>query len=126
MANKTLFASLRDALIPQTDTVNSENAPAYALAPKQALAQYAATGCFGRTFYATAEEQLTRVLELCNALIDHGDKEFIARVAVYSRTQSFMKDMPALLCAWLSTRDTRLHEAVFARVIDSARMVRTI
>ena len=47
MANKTLFASLRDALIPQTDTVNSENAPAYALAPKQALAQYAATGCFG-------------------------------------------------------------------------------
>src|SRR5579863_4150454 len=125
MANKTLFASLRDALIPQTDTVNSENALAYALAPKQALAQYAATGCFGRTFYATAEEQLTRVLELCDALIDHGDKEFIARVAVYSRAQSFMKDMPALLCAWLSTRDARLHEAVFARVIDNARMVRT-
>jgi 60 kDa SS-A/Ro ribonucleoprotein len=65
MANKTLFASLRDALIPQTDTANSENAPAYALGPKQALAQYAATGCFGRTFYATADEQLTRVLELC-------------------------------------------------------------
>jgi hypothetical protein len=32
MANKTLFASLRDALIPRTNTVNSENAPAYALA----------------------------------------------------------------------------------------------
>jgi hypothetical protein len=59
MANKTLFASLRHALIPQTDTVNSEKAPAYALAPKQALAQYAATGCFGRTFYATADKQLT-------------------------------------------------------------------
>jgi len=42
MANKTLFASLRGALIPQTNTVNSENTPAYALAPKQALAQYAA------------------------------------------------------------------------------------
>lgn len=121
MANKTLFASLRNALIPQTDTVNSENAPAYALAPKQALAQYAATGCFGRTFYATADEQLTRVLELCGA----ADPEFVARVAVYSRTQSFMKDMPALLCAWLSTRDSRLHEAVFARVVDSARMLRT-
>jgi hypothetical protein len=36
MANKTLFASLRDALMPQTNTINSENAPAYALAPKQA------------------------------------------------------------------------------------------
>src|SRR5712692_1031212 len=126
MANKTLFASLRDALIPQTDTVNSENAPAYALAPKQALAQYAATGCFGRTFYATADEQLTRVLELCDAV----HPEFVARVAIYSRTQSFMKDMPALLCAWLSARSTyknapRLHEAVFARVIDNARMLRT-
>ena len=50
MANKTLFASLRGALLPRTDTKNSENAPAYALAPKQALAQYAAIGCFGRTF----------------------------------------------------------------------------
>jgi len=121
MANKTLFASLRDALIPQTDTVNSENAPAYALAPKQALAQYAATGCFGRTFYATADEQLTHVLELCDAL----DPEFVAQVAIYSRSHSFMKDMPALLCAWLSTREPRLHEAVFSRVIDNTRMLRT-
>src|SRR5579871_3626120 len=121
MANKTLFASLRDALIPQTNAVNSENAPAYALEPKQALAQYAATGCFGRTFYATADEQLARVLELCDAV----DPRFVAQVAVYSRTQSFMKDMPAMLCAWLSARDARLHEAVFARVIDNARMLRT-
>ena len=121
MANKTLFASLRDELIPPTNTANSENAPAYALAPKQALAQYAATGCFGRTFYATADEQLTRVLGLCDAV----DPEFVARVAIYSRTQSFMKDMPALLCAWLSARDARLHGPVFARVIDNTRMLRT-
>jgi 60 kDa SS-A/Ro ribonucleoprotein len=121
MANKTLFASLREALIPQTDGVNSENAPAYALAPKQALSQYAATGCFGRTFYATADEQLTRVLELCDAV----DPKFVAQIAIYSRTQSFMKDMPALLCAWLSARDARLHEAVFTRVIDNTRMLRT-
>jgi len=125
MANKTLFASLRDTLIPPTDAVNSENAPAYALAPKHALAQYAATGCFGRTFYATADEQLTRVLELCDALSKEGATEFVARVAIYSRTQSFLKDIPALLCAWLSMRDARLHEAVFARVIDNARMLRT-
>jgi 60 kDa SS-A/Ro ribonucleoprotein len=130
MANKTLFASLRDALIPRADTVNSENAPAYALSPKQALAQYAATGCFGRTFYATADEQLTRVLKLCEAVAKEDGAEFVARVAIYSRTQSFMKDMPALLCAWLSAgsaykKTPRLHEAVFARVIDNARMLRT-
>ena len=80
MANKTLFASLRNALILQTDTVNSENAPAYTLAPKQALAQYAATGCFGHTFYATADEQLTRVLELCESIASLGAPEFIAVV----------------------------------------------
>ena len=108
-------------MIPQTDAANSENAPAYALEPKHALAQYAATGFFGRTFYATADEQLTRVLALCDAV----DPEFVARVAIYSRTHSFMKDMPALLCAWLSARNARLHEAVFARVIDNARMLRT-
>jgi 60 kDa SS-A/Ro ribonucleoprotein len=121
MANSTLFATLRGMLTPQTDTVNSEGAPAYALAPKQALAQYAATGCFSRTFYASADEQLVRVLQLCDAV----DAEFVARVAVYSRTQAHMKDMPALLCAWLSVREPRLHERVFARVIDSARMLRS-
>lgn len=121
MSNKTLFATLRDALIPQADAVNSETAPAYALAPRQALAQYAATGCFGRTFYANAKDQLTQVLELSNAV----EPAFVARVAIYTRKYSFMKDMPAFLCAWLSVRDPRLHEAVFARVIDNARMLRT-
>jgi 60 kDa SS-A/Ro ribonucleoprotein len=120
MANQTLFASLRDKLIPQTNTVNRAHAPAYELQPKQALAQYAATGCFSRTFYATADEQLTRVLELCDAV----EPKFVAQVAVYSRSQAFLKDMPALLCAWLSFYDPKLHEAVFARVIDSTRMVR--
>lgn len=121
MANKKLFASQRGRLVPQRNAVNHENAPAYRLTAKQALAQYAATGCFGRTFYAKADEQLGRVLELCALL----EPEFVARVAVYSRVQSYMKDMPALLCAWLSTKDARLHEAVFARVIDSTKMLRT-
>ena len=121
MANQTLFSTQQGALIPQTDTVNSEKAPAYALAPKQALAQYAATGCFSRTFYANADDQLTRVLQLCDAV----DPRFVAQVAVYSRERSYMKDMPAVLCAWLSVWEPRLHEAVFARVIDNAKMLRT-
>ncbi len=45
--------------------------------PTSTVAQYAATGCFGRTFYATADEQLTHVLELCDAV----DPEFVAHVA---------------------------------------------
>jgi 60 kDa SS-A/Ro ribonucleoprotein len=120
MANRTLFARCRGALIPAADAVNSELAPAYALEPKKALAQYAATGCFGRTFYASAGEQLTRVFELCDTV----EPEFLAKLAVHSRKQAFLKDMPALLTAVLSRRDPRLHEAVFARVIDNARMLR--
>jgi len=67
-----------------------------------------------------ADEQLTRVLELC----DQVDPKFVAKLAIYARTESYMKDMPALLCAWLSSRDARLHEAVFAKVIDNTRMLR--
>jgi len=65
MANKTLFRSFAGRLLRKTDTLNAEAAPAYSLDPKHALAQYAATGCLNTTFYATGEEQLDRVLELC-------------------------------------------------------------
>ncbi len=120
MAINTLFGSYRGPMIPKTDVANHEAAPAYSLTPKQALAQYAATGCFGRTFYASEQEQLDRVLQLCDA----AGPEFVAKVAVYARRHSYMKDMPALLCAWLSTRAPRLHEAVFAATIDNMKMVR--
>jgi 60 kDa SS-A/Ro ribonucleoprotein len=121
MAIKTLFQSFRGKLIPPATVQNHELAPAFSLAPKQALAQYGATGCFGRTFYATAGEQLADIL----ALAAEVPPEFAAKVAIYSRTQAHLKDVPALLCAWLSARVPRLHEAVFARVIDNARMLRT-
>ena len=83
MANKTLFKSLAGKLIPAADARNEHNAPAYALTPKQALAQYAATGCLGATFYAGAEEQLAKVLELCGKV----EPEFVAKTAVYAREQ---------------------------------------
>jgi len=122
MANKTLFASLRDAFDPANKHGELRERTAYALAPKQALAQHAATRlCSDGPFYATADEQLTRVLELCDAV----DAEFRRARGCLRRTQSFMKDMPALLCAWLAAREPRLHAAVFARVIDNARMLRT-
>ena len=104
MANKTLFKSLIGKLIPVTDAVNEERAPAYALSPKHQLGQYAANGCLNTTFYATADEQLAKVLELCADI----DAEFIAKAAVFCRERGFMKDMPALLCAVLSVKDCEL------------------
>ena len=121
MANKNLFKSLIGRLVPATDAVNEEFAPAYRLAPEHALAQYAATGCMNSTFYAGAREQLSKVLELCET----ADPAFIARLAVYARERGHMKDVPALLLAVLSVRDRELFAQVFPRVCDNARMLRT-
>jgi len=120
MANKNLFRSLAGKLVPKATAVNEAGGKAYALTPKQALAQYAATGCLSQTFYATAEEQLATVLDLCRDL----DAQFIARTALWARERGHMKDMPAMLCAVLATKDTALLESVFPRVIDNGRMLR--
>jgi 60 kDa SS-A/Ro ribonucleoprotein len=120
MANKSLFQSIAGKLAPKATAVNEEGSPAYALTPKQALAQYAATGCLSNTFYASAEEQLETVLDLCEGV----EPAFIASVAIWARQRGFMKDMPAVLCAALATKDTALLEAVFPRVIDNGRMLR--
>lgn len=120
MANKTLFRSIVGMLSPKADTVNEAGGLAYKLSPKQALAQYAATGCFNQTFYADAGDQLDKVLALATEV----DAEFVAKTAVFARESGSMKDMPALLLAVLSTRDKELFERVFPRVADNGKMLR--
>jgi 60 kDa SS-A/Ro ribonucleoprotein len=120
MANKNIFKSFAGKLIPATNAQNEENAPAYAFSPKQALAQYAATGCLNATFYAGAEDQVKKVLALCGEL----DAKFIAKTAVFCRKRGFMKDMPALLCAVLATKDAKVLQATFDQVIDDGKMLR--
>jgi 60 kDa SS-A/Ro ribonucleoprotein len=120
MANKTLFQSLRGALTPKTDATNEAGGPAYILSPMHALAQYAATGCLNSTFYASADDQLQKVL----AMTKEVDANFVAKTAVYAREKGFMKDMPAVLCAALSMKDTQLLRTVFDRVINDGKMLR--
>src|SRR5262249_3390658 len=120
MANKNLFQTIAGRILPKTNALNEHRAPAYALSPKAQLAQYAATGCLTRTFYADANEELARVIELGKAL----DAEFIAKTAIYARERGFMKDMPALLCAVLSVKDAKTLARVFPRVIDNGKMLR--
>jgi 60 kDa SS-A/Ro ribonucleoprotein len=122
MANKTLFQSIIGKFIPRTDAVNEAGGLSYRLSPKAALAQYAATGCLNTTFYASAEQQLETVLNLCAH--PEVDPEFIARVALYARTTGHMKDLPALLCATLSVFSPGLMAEAFDRVIDDGRMLR--
>ena len=120
MANKNLFQTIAGKLLPKADTVNEAGGGAYKLSPKAALAQYAITGCLNGTYYADAETQLQKVIELCQQV----DAEFIAKLAVYARERGHMKDMPALLCAVLAVKDVATLKAVFPRVIDNGKMLR--
>lgn len=118
MANKNLFATASKA--KAANTINEAGGRAYAFSPKHALAQYAATGTFNTTYYATADEQLTKVLELANQV----DPVFLAKTAVFARERGYMKDLPALLAAVLASKDVNLLSAIFPRVIDNAKMLR--
>ncbi|MEI2782118.1 MAG: RNA-binding protein [Candidatus Competibacter sp.] len=120
MANKQLFKSRPGRLPPETDTRNEAGGKAYALSPEAALAQYVATGCLNATFYADAATQLDTVLDLCAKV----EPAFVAQAAVYARRHGQMKDMPALLTAWLAQHGPDRLEPVFAEVIDNGRMLR--
>ena len=120
MANKTLFKSPAGKLSPKADTVNEAGGTAYAFAAEHALAQYAVTGCLNGTFYASANDQLAKILDVCEKV----SPEFIARTALYARQHGYMKDLPALLCAVLSVKGSGLLAEVFDRVIDNPKMLR--
>jgi 60 kDa SS-A/Ro ribonucleoprotein len=119
--NRELFStSTSTKHVPHADVLNSELAPAYAFTSKHALAHYAATGCLSSTFYASAELQLETVLALAESV----PAEFVARTAVWARSRGFMKDLPALLVAYLTVREPIVAERIFSRVIDDTKMLR--
>lgn len=120
MANQELFQSTPGRLVPATDTLNREGAPAYRLPPKQRLAQLLATGCFNQTFYADGADQVRAILEVANEL----DAEYLVKAALWARQYGYMKDSPALIAAILAVKDGALLERVFARVIDTPKMLR--
>lgn len=121
MANKLLFQSSKQKQrLPPSDSLNHAGGIAYRRSAEQGLAQVAATGCLGSTFYASPRDQLQDVLKLCAEV----DAETIAKTAVYSRRQAYMKDLPALLTAVLSVRSPELLVKVFPQVVDNGRMLR--
>lgn len=120
MANVQLFQTLKRRLLPAADAMNHAGGAAYALSKEHILAQYAATGCLNRTFYASAEAQLATVLELSQDIAPR----FIAQTALYARRRSYMKDMPALLLAVLAARGADELAPAFAGVVDQGKMLR--
>lgn len=129
MSNKNLFSnkgkkkstvsvSQKVTLVP--NTVNEAGGAAYKLSDKAALAQYAMTGAFSGTYYASDKDQLKRTLELANKV----EPEFVAKLAVYARQKGLMKDMPAVLAAVVAGKDADLLATIFDRVIDNPKMLR--
>jgi 60 kDa SS-A/Ro ribonucleoprotein len=119
MANRALFQTQPSAL-PSSMVRNQAGAPAYAFSHQHALAQLAITGCLNQTYYASAETQLSEVIARCMDV----PAEFVAKTAIYARQFGNMKDMPALLVAYLASFDGALCEAVFEQVIDNGKMLR--
>jgi 60 kDa SS-A/Ro ribonucleoprotein len=121
MVSTSLFQTTRGRATPPADTFNRAGGRAHAFTPEHELAQYASTGCFNATFYASAEEDLDRVL----SLVSRVEPLFVARTAIYARERGYMKDMPALLCAALTVLAPELSGRVFTRVIDDGKMLRS-
>jgi len=119
--NKKLFSTSSNK-IQSCNIVNNAGGVAYKLSSKHSLAQLACTGTFGSTYYVAAKDQLTQTLALAREV----EPEFVAKLAVYSRNQSFMKDMPALLLAVLHADPNSrvLFEKVFHRVIGNPKMLK--
>ena len=99
---------------------NNAGGAAYSFGPEHTLAQMAMTGCFNNTYYVKGVNQVDHVLELVKQV----EPEYVAKLAVYARQNGMMKDMPAMLTAYLSTVSPELLADVFPKTINNGKMLR--
>lgn len=109
--NKNLFSRV---------VKNEAGGSAYKMSDKEALAQLAVTNCFQDVYYANGQE----LMEKTDELLQKNSNEFIAKCAIYSRNNGYMKDMPAYLCVYLLQCKSPLFNSVFDKVINNGRMLR--
>lgn len=123
MANKAIFASATVS-IPAANTKNAAGGKAYKSEPAAALRQYAMTGTMNNTFYTSAKSHFETAVKLMKAC----SVQEVADIAIEARTNGYMKDMPALMVAYLASvktdeARTQLRRA-FPIVINNGKMVR--
>ncbi len=119
--NKTVFENrgLEHNIAP-ADTINRAGGQAYSLDSEEALARYAVTGTFNDTYYVGCNDQLEEVEKLAGKCSSH----FIAQLAVYSREEAKMKDVPAYLLAVLVARNEHeLIRRIFHRVCNNSKVL---
>ena len=79
-------------------TTNYQGAPAYTLTPEIELYTAVATAGLSDTFYEKSGKRLERI----QALIQKNDAEFVAKLAVYARTQMYLRSVPMVLAIELA------------------------
>lgn len=77
---------------------NYEGAKAYKLTPEMELYSAVATAGLNDTFYEKGGDRLERIKEL----ILKNDAEYVAKLAVYTRTEMYMRSIPVVLAVELA------------------------
>jgi 60 kDa SS-A/Ro ribonucleoprotein len=134
MVNKNLFpvtdgkvkTTRKTTRVEPANTTNMAGGKAYKSTTKHALAQIACTGTFNGTYYATGSKIAELAKQQIKELIKEGDVEFLAKLAVYSHTSSYMKDLPAYLLVELYLIDTQLFKRIFNKVVTNGKMLRNV
>lgn len=94
------------------DTVNYEGAGAFTLTPEMELYTAVVTCALSDKFYETASDQVNRIL----SLITRVSPEFVAKLAVYTRTQMQLRSVPLFLAVALAK--THSGDDLVARTVE--------
>ena len=92
--------------------VNHEGGPAYGMTPELELYTAVVTASLNEKFYESNDERMLRIIDLMGKV----SPEFVAQLAVYTRTQMHLRSIPLLLVVELA----RIHNGddLVARTID--------
>lgn len=82
----------------ENDVTNYEGAKAYALTPELELYSAVVTAGLSDTFYEKADTRLARIQDL----MLKNDPEFVAKLAIYARTEMYMRSIPMVLAVELA------------------------
>jgi 60 kDa SS-A/Ro ribonucleoprotein len=81
---------------------NYEGAKAYKLSPEMELYSAVATAGLSDNFYEKSNERLTRIQQL----ISKNNAEFTAKLAIYARSEMYMRSIPLVLAVELAKNNT--------------------
>jgi hypothetical protein len=98
--------------------VNYEGVKAYALTPQLELYTAIATAALGNQFYEKAEDRLQRIRKL----IADNDAVFVAKLAIYTREQMYLRSVPLVLAVELAklNRGNGLVGKLVERIVQRA------